>query len=71
MLPGHHGTFGLRISRVEMRMKPNETTSPARTRKTHWRSLATSWSFQKSEMKLAASNPDQASATSSGTVTKL
>ena len=23
-LPGHHGTFGLRISRVERRMKPND-----------------------------------------------
>ncbi len=36
MLPGHQGTLGLRISRVLMRMNPNESrnatsaTNPAR-----------------------------------------
>ena len=33
MLPGHKGTFGLRINRVLNRMKANETRKPTRTRK--------------------------------------
>ena len=37
-LPGHHGTRGLRISRVLMRMKAKEPTKPSRTRNSHWRS---------------------------------
>ncbi len=32
-LPGHHGTLGLRISRVLMRMKAKERMKPTRTRK--------------------------------------
>ena len=32
MLPGHHGTLGLRISRVLMRMNPNESRNPASSR---------------------------------------
>ena len=30
MLPGHHGTLGLRISRVLMRMNANEPTNPSK-----------------------------------------
>ena len=41
------------MSRVESRMKPNESTSPRRTRNSHWRSCSTSWSFQKSVRKEA------------------
>ena len=48
MLPGHHGTFGLRISRVLMRMKTNEPRNPTSTRKSAWRLCSTSWSCQKS-----------------------
>ena len=48
-LPGHQGTRGLRISRVDIRMKPNEPSRPSSTRNTHWRSCATRVSFQKSE----------------------
>ena len=39
-LPGHHGTFGLRISRVLMRMKAKEPMKPARTQN----SPCSSWS---------------------------
>ena len=52
-------------------MKPNETTSPTRTRNSHWRSCSTSWSFQKSEMNEALESiVALIAATSSGTVTK-
>jgi hypothetical protein len=47
-LPGHHGTRGLRISRVLIRMKEKESRKPTSTMNTAWLSLATIWSFQKS-----------------------
>ena len=37
-LPGHHGTRGLRIRRVERRMNPNAPTNPINIRKRNRRS---------------------------------
>src|SRR4051795_3189356 len=38
-LPGHHGTRGLRIRRVDRRMNPNADTKPISMRKRNRRSL--------------------------------
>jgi len=48
-LPGHQDTRGLRISRVLMRMKANETMNPTSTRKMPSRLSPTTWLVQKSE----------------------
>ena len=55
MLPGHHGTRGLRISRVLMRMN-RERADEADEHQEHATAdrAQTSWSFQKSVMNEAA-----------------
>ena len=43
-LPGHQGTFGLRISRVDRRMKPNDARNDRSTRNRYCRSRSWKWS---------------------------
>src|SRR5512133_1228491 len=47
-LPGHHGTRGLRISRVLMRMKAKERMKPTSTRKMPSRCSPAIWVLQRS-----------------------